>query len=102
MGEQVIWILVIAGVGIWMAYLACGLLIAKACAAGPAWLRALYWVLPIVVGTVSGSALSFAGEYSKSPLGLRGWLGLVALMTLIGYLCNAWCRCTFLSAANAA
>jgi hypothetical protein len=31
----VLWLLGIAGFGVWVAYLACGLLIAKVCAAGP-------------------------------------------------------------------
>lgn len=69
-----------------MAYLACSLLIAKVCAAASARLRALYWVLPIVVGTFSASALILAGEYSKPTLGFNGWLALVAATTLFGYL----------------
>jgi predicted RNA-binding Zn-ribbon protein involved in translation (DUF1610 family) len=81
-----IWLLGILSVGVWMAYLACGLLIAKVCAAGSAGLRAFYWVLPLVVGTFSASALIFMGEHSKATLRLRGWLALAAVMTLFGYL----------------
>jgi hypothetical protein len=37
------WVLGIAGIGVWMAYLAFAPLIAKVCAAGRAWLRVFYW-----------------------------------------------------------
>ena len=80
-----IWILGIAGVGIWVAYLACGLLIAKACAAGSARLRVLYWVLPIAVAALTASALLLMSRYSKTTLGFRGWLALAAVMALFGY-----------------
>lgn len=80
------WLLGIAGVGIWMVYLACGLLIARACAVGPARLRAFYWVLPIIAAAFSAAALSLMGKYSKESLGFRGWLALVVVMALFGYL----------------
>lgn len=80
------WVLGIAGIGVWMAYLAFALLIAKVCAAGRAWLRVFYWVLPIIVGTFSASALILAGEYSQTTMGFRGWLALVGVMALFGYL----------------
>jgi hypothetical protein len=80
------WMLGIAGVGLWVAYLACGFLIAKACIAGSARLRAFYWVLPIVVGTLSASALLLMGENLRATLGFVGWLALVAVMALFGYL----------------
>lgn len=81
-----IWILGIAGVGTWIAYLAFSLLIAKVCAAGSARLRVLYWILPFVVATFSANTLSLIGEYSKAPLGFRRWLALGAGMALFGYL----------------
>ncbi len=81
-----IWILGIAGVGIWVAYLAWGLLIAKVCAAGSARLRALYWLLPIAVGTVTASAFFLMGENLKATLAVRGWLTLVAVTTIFGYI----------------
>jgi hypothetical protein len=79
-------ILGIAGVCIWMAYFACGILIAKVCVSRSTPLRALYWVLPIVVGALSASALSGMSEYSKATVGFRGWLALVVVMALVGYL----------------
>jgi hypothetical protein len=80
------WLVGVLAVGIWIIYLAYGLLIAKVCAAGSARLRAFYWALPAVVGTLSATALLFLGGYSKTPLGFRGWLTLFAVMTLLGYL----------------
>jgi hypothetical protein len=81
-----IWTLGIAGVGLWVTYLACSLLIAKVCAPGSKPLRALYWLLPFLVATFSASALSLVGQYSKASLGFMGWLALIAVMTLSGYL----------------
>ena|ERR1700735_1053363 len=74
-----------AAIGIWVAYLAWGLLIAKVCAAGAARVRAFYWVLPFVVGTLTASAFSLTGENLKATLGFGGWLTLVVVMTLFGY-----------------
>lgn len=69
-----------------MAYLACGLLLAKVAAAGPAWLRAFYWVLPILVATFSACALIVIGKSVNATPGFTGWLALVAVMALFGYL----------------
>jgi hypothetical protein len=81
-----IWLIGFVGVGVWIAYLACGLLIAKVFATGTGGHRAFYWVLPIVVGILGAGVLSLMARYSKAAFGIRGWLSAMAGMALFAYL----------------
>jgi hypothetical protein len=79
------WLAGLGAAGIWIAYLACGVLIARNCAAGSVTVRAFYWVLPIAVATTCISLFYYVAEYSKTALGVRGWWLLVGALALFGY-----------------
>jgi hypothetical protein len=80
------WLFGLAGAGVWTAYLAGGLLVAKACAGGSGkFIHVIYWVLPIVVGIFCASAFSAMAAYSKVALGFEGWLLLLVALALFGY-----------------
>ena len=80
-----IWLFVFFGIGVWVAYLACGLLIARVLAAGSKVVRTFYWVLPIIVGIFGAGTFSAVAKYSKVGLGIGVWLSVAAVLALFGY-----------------
>jgi hypothetical protein len=76
------WIVGTAGICIWVAYLACGVLIARACAAGSAGTLVLYWFLPFIVAVICVSSFY---PLMGTALSLKVWPSLIVALASVGY-----------------